>query len=90
MVMVFKNIGIILVFLGIINGILSILTKDIIKKYGFSSFPFFSQISDIKKLRSLIEKDDMYKILYFSYITTSLLFALTVITLIVVVFIVLY
>jgi hypothetical protein len=86
MVFFFKVIGFALFLLGIINGILSVLTKDIIKKYGYSTIPFFSQISDIKKLRNLIDKDDMYKILYYANIITSILFILNVITLFALVF----
>ncbi len=83
MVVFLKNIAIILVFLGIINGILSVTTKGIIKKHGFNTFPLFSQISDIKKLKTLIEKDVSYKMLYYAYTIASILFGLNVILIVI-------
>jgi len=88
MIIFLKNIAIVLVILGIINGVFSVITKGIVKKYGFTTFPLFSQISDIRNLKKLLEKDSSYKVLYYSYVISSILMGLdTILILITIIFI---
>ena len=73
-----KIFGVLLVFLGIANGVLSLVTKGILRKHGYETFPLFSQISDIKKLKKLIEEDTFYRVLYYFNIVVSILFGVDV------------
>ena len=72
-----------MVFLAIINGVLSIITKVILKKHVLSTFPLFSQISDFNKLKSLIDKDISYEILYFTYLLSTIFFGIAVLLIII-------
>lgn len=80
---IFKILGIIIVVLGILNAILSSVTKTVLRKNGFEVTSIIAQFSDLKKLYQLSKKEKNYKVLFYAYLLSTLLFFSIVIIIIV-------
>ena len=79
----FKSIGIIIFSLGILNAILSSVTKATLRKNGFEVTSLIAQFSDLKKLYQISKKDVKYKILFYAYLSSTVFFFSIVIVIIV-------
>jgi uncharacterized membrane protein YjgN (DUF898 family) len=77
-------LGLSMVIFAIINGILTVVVRSILKELGYEiNNRFIASFSDFRKLKNCFEKKASVKIIYYIYLSTSLLLLLIIVAIIV-------
>lgn len=82
MALILTFLGFSLVIVGIINGAFSVIVKSILRKKGDIKKYEMARISDFKKLKNYINEDKQIKVIYQTYLISSILFLAIIIAII--------